>query len=91
MIAALERLARREGLAEIAHFLHMAMEAAMPEDEIVALLRRKQEIDKQIDIGLGTVSYDRWMVEALAALLRAALEEKARQRASVTAGGPNVC
>jgi hypothetical protein len=100
MIAVLERLARRNGMRDVAHFLRMAAtEAARMADEtvvkpvhrqvneIVALLRQKQELDLRNDEALGMASYDRWMAEALAALLRLAEEEKARQRPSERVGG----
>ena len=87
MLPVLERMARHHGLRDTAHFLRLAMEATMPLDEITDLLRQKHEIDQKTDIGLGMISYDRWMVEAMAALLRIASEEKARQRPPERAGG----
>ena len=89
MIAGLAGLARAAGLTGVAHRLVLAaMEAAQmadratagPVDEIVVLLRQKRELDFRNQDSLGMASYDRWMVEALAALLRIASEEKARQR-----------
>ena len=42
----------------------------MPENEIAALLARKQELDQRNEGALNMLSYDRWVADALEALLK---------------------
>ena len=42
----------------------------MTADEIAALLARKQELDQRNEGALNMASYDRWIADALEALLK---------------------
>ena len=42
----------------------------MTADEIAALLARKQELDQRNEGALNMASYDRWVADALEALLK---------------------
>jgi hypothetical protein len=42
----------------------------MPENEIAALISRKQELDQRNEGALKMASYERWTADALESLLR---------------------
>jgi hypothetical protein len=66
----LARLACRRPVYAPALMLHETKIDPMPKNEITTLLSRKQELDQRNEGALNMAPYDRWIADALEALLR---------------------